>query len=101
MILYIQDKGINKKTGVIIMKKLIKFEKENCKPCEMVSEYLNSKNVEFEAINAYNDPMRASKMKVRSVPTLMLLDSEGNEIRRIVGYNPQEIDQIIEELKGE
>lgn len=81
------------------MKKMIKFEKDNCKPCEMVTEYLNSKNVEFEAINAYNEPMKASKMKVRSVPTLMLLDSEGNEIRRIVGYNPQEIDQLIEELK--
>lgn len=81
------------------MKKLIKFEKDNCKPCEMVSKYLNSKNVEFEAINAYDNPMRASKMKVRSVPTLMLLDNEGNEIKRIVGYNPQEIDQLIEELK--
>jgi SPBc2 prophage-derived thioredoxin-like protein yosR len=83
------------------MKKLIKFEKENCKPCEFVTQYLNSKGVEFEAINAYNDPMRASKMKVRSVPTLMLIDTEGNEIKRIVGYNPQEIDLMIEELKGE
>lgn len=81
------------------MKKLIKFEKDNCKPCELVTQYLNSKGVEFEAINAYDNPMRASKMKVRSVPTLMLLDNEGNEIRRIVGYNPQEIDQLIEELK--
>lgn len=83
------------------MKKLIKFEKDNCKPCEMVSEYLNSKGVEFEAINAYDNPMRASKMKVRSVPTLMLIDTEGNEIKRIVGYNPQEIDLMIEGLKGE
>ena len=83
------------------MKKLIKFEKDNCKPCEFVTQYLNDKGVEFEAINAYNDPMRASKMKVRSVPTLMLLDAEGNEIKRIVGYNPQEIDLLIEELKGE
>lgn len=83
------------------MKKLIKFEKDNCKPCEFVTQYLNDKGVEFEAINAYNDPMKASKMKVRSVPTLMLLDNEGNEIKRIVGYNPQEIDLLIEELKGE
>lgn len=83
------------------MKKLIKFEKDNCKPCEFVTQYLNDKGVEFEAINAYNDPMKASKMMVRSVPTLMLLDNEGNEIRRIVGYNPQEIDLLIEELKGE
>lgn len=81
------------------MKKLIKFEKDNCKPCEFVTQYLNDKGVEFEAINAYNEPMKASKMKVRSVPTLMLLDNEGNEIKRIVGYNPQEIDQLIEELK--
>lgn len=80
------------------MKKLIKFEKDNCKPCEFVTQYLNDKGVEFEAINAYDNPMKASKMKVRSVPTLMLLDDEGNEIRRIVGYNPQEIDQLIEEL---
>ena len=83
------------------MKKLIKFEKENCKPCEMVSEYLNSKGVEFEAINAYDNPMRASKMKVRSVPTLMLIDTEGNEIKSIVGYNPQDLELMIEELKGE
>ena len=42
------------------MKKLIKFEKDGCNPCNMVSAWLDKRNVEYEKINAFNDPMKAA-----------------------------------------
>ena len=33
------------------MKKLIKFEKDGCNPCNMVSAWLDERNVEYEKIS--------------------------------------------------
>ena len=33
------------------MKKLVKFEKNDCNPCAMVSDLLDKKGVEYERIN--------------------------------------------------
>lgn len=77
--------------------KLIKFEKDDCVPCSEVSKYLDSKNIQYERINAFNNPQLAVKFKVRGVPTLILLDEE-NEIDRIVGFDVAKIDSLLEKL---
>ena len=38
------------------MKKVIKFEKPGCQPCEMVSAVLDEAGVVFEAINPFDQP---------------------------------------------
>ena len=83
------------------MKKILKFEKNDCAPCKAVSGYLDSKQISYERINAYDNPELASKFKLRSVPVVILLQGEGyeKEIMRTVGYKIEELDQLIENFK--
>lgn len=79
------------------MKKIIKFEKADCNPCVMVSEYLKSKSISFEAINPFDNPELAVKYKVRSVPTTILV-KDNSELMRTIGYRPDELNNMINAL---
>ncbi len=75
------------------MARIIKFEKNDCAPCAQVSAYLDSKGIAYETINPFDEPELAVKFKVRTVPTMIVL--ENDEIKnRIIGFNPSELDQI-------
>ena len=76
------------------MKKIIKFEKDNCNPCAMVSDLLDKSGVTYEKINPFNNPEMAMKYKVRTVPTTILLESN-QEVKRSVGFNIEELKEII------
>ena len=71
-------------------KRIIKFEKEDCSPCNMVSEYLDRKGVVYETINPFNQPELAMQFRVRSVPTVILMEAE-QEMVRVIGYKPEEL----------
>lgn len=79
------------------MKKIVKFEKEDCNPCVMVTRFLEDKNIVFEAVNPFNSPELAMKHKVRSVPTTILIDG-GEELIRIVGYDPERLNTMVAQL---
>ena len=84
------------------MKKILKFEKNDCAPCKAVSGYLDSKQIPHEKINAYDNPKLASQFHLRSVPVVILLEGEGKyekEIMRTVGYKTEELDKLIENFK--
>lgn len=74
--------------------RIIKFEKNDCNPCKTVSELLNKKGVTYESINAFDQPMIAGKYKVRSVPTIIVLDDNDKEIHRIIGLKVEEINKL-------
>lgn len=76
------------------MRRLIKFEKDDCNPCAMVSAILDKKGIQYDKINPFNDPEMAMKYKVRSVPTVILVNGE-EEVKRSVGFNPEELEEII------
>ena len=76
------------------MRKLIKFEKEDCNPCAMVSDLLGKSGVEYEKVNPFNNPELAMKYKVRTVPTTILVESD-QEVKRTIGFNPEELREII------
>lgn len=80
------------------MKKIIKFEKSDCNPCVMVSKHLDSKSTVFETINPFNNPEVAVKYKIRSVPTTLLIEND-EVLMRSIGYQPDELNQIIEALQ--
>lgn len=80
--------------GETEMKKLIKFEKADCNPCVMVSDLLDKSGVEYEKVNPFNNPELAMKYKVRTVPTTILLDQD-EEIKRTIGFNPEELKELI------
>lgn len=80
------------------MKKLIKFEKNDCNPCMMVSEFLDKNEVEYERINAFDNPEMAVKFKVRTVPTVILLEDDV-EVKRTMGHKLDELNEILGMMK--
>lgn len=78
--------------------KLIKFEKDGCVPCAMVQNFLDDKEVEFEAIKAFDNPKLAAQHDIGSVPTTILLDNEENEVQRSVGFKASELEEMINRL---
>ena len=79
------------------MRKIVKFEKEDCNPCVMVSRFLENNNVVFETVNPFNSPELAMRHKVRSVPTTILIDGS-EELARIVGYDPEKLNMMVAQL---
>ena len=73
--------------------KFIKFSAEWCGPCRAIKpivERLSSEpkysSIEFKEINIDEDDDDLSgKYSVRNVPTMLMVDDEGNAIERIVG----------------
>ncbi|MCT1523378.1 glutaredoxin family protein [Sphingobacterium hotanense] len=75
------------------MARIIKFEKNDCAPCAQVSAYLDNKGIAYETINPFDEPELAVKFKVRTVPTVIVLENDAIK-NRIIGFNPAELDQI-------
>lgn len=79
------------------MKRIIKFEKNDCNPCAMVSEFLDRKGVEYERINAFDNPEMAMKFRVRTVPTVILMENDA-EVKRVMGFKMEELNEMTLEL---
>lgn len=80
------------------MTKLIKIYKQNCNPCTMVSGFLDSKEVVYEEFDIMENTNLAVKYGIMSVPVVVLLDDEDNEIARSTGFNPPELENLISQL---
>lgn len=78
-------------------KQLLKFSRPSCVPCQMVSNYLNDKNVQYTEINVYEDAEMANKFKIQSVPVVVLLN--GEEIEEMVfGFDTDELDKLLNNM---
>lgn len=78
--------------------KLIKLFQPNCTPCEYVENYLQNKDVVYESINLQENPDVAGKYGIMSAPVTILLDDNGDEVGRSIGFKPAEIDKLISQL---
>jgi glutaredoxin len=80
--------------------KLIKFEKHNCPKCVMVQNFLDDKGIEVEKINVENhdDLDFISKYVDMSLPVVVLLDDNEGLVKKSVGFEPSELEEIIEQL---
>ena len=69
--------------------KLLKFYAEWCQPCKMLSQVIKNAGdkitVPVEDVDIDNNIMISVDYKVRSVPTVVLVDDSGKEIKREVG----------------
>lgn len=80
---------------------LIKFSSSWCGPCKSLSSNLTKldlSGLSFQEVDIDKEPSLAQQHNVRGIPTLILLDSEGNELRRSVGM--QSIPTLETFLKG-
>ena len=67
--------------------KLLKFQASWCQPCKVLTSILNTMQIPFpvEVIDADENKDLLQKYNVRSVPVLVLLDENNNEIDRLTG----------------
>mgnify|MGYP003537556604 FL=1 len=67
--------------------KLLKFQASWCQPCKVLTSILNTMQIPFpvEVIDADENKDMLQKYNVRSVPVLILLDENNNEIDRLTG----------------
>lgn len=86
------------------MKKLILFTTEYCEPCKafkplFMSERAKYHDVIFSIVDATEERDLARKYKVRSVPTLVLLDDNGVQIGyKAEPYNEDDIYHLVMEV---
>lgn len=79
-------------------KKLIKFEQENCRPCAMLDNYLKHE-LEIEPhATKHVDEIYEYGLNVQGAPILLLLDEDDSVIDYTVGFNPDKVDSLVEQL---
>ena len=82
--------------------KVLKFYASWCGPCKGLSMVIEGakENITTEIINIDidEDNTHAAQFKVRSVPTMILLNDSGAEIKRHIGMMNES--QLLEFLKG-
>lgn len=75
------------------MTRIIKFEKNDCAPCNQVSDFLDQKGINYEKVNPFDKPELAIQYKVRTVPTVIVLN-QNEETQRIIGFKPEELSAL-------
>ena len=70
------------------MKKILYFSAPWCGPCKQfgpIMDRISQTGILVEKVNVDNAPAVAAAYNVRSVPTVIVVNSTGNEISRSVG----------------
>ena len=82
------------------MKKILYFSAPWCGPCKTLGPIIDalSSTINVEKINVDVDQTQSTKYGVRNVPSLVLVDSTGNELNRMVGVHSEE--QILNFYNG-
>jgi thioredoxin-like negative regulator of GroEL len=76
------------------MKKLIYFSSVTCTPCKMfgpIMDRVSQSGIPVEKIDVDKAPAVAAAYNVRSIPTVVLVDPQGQEITRFVGVKPENL----------
>jgi len=67
--------------------KILKFYSDTCMPCKNMQNFLDSEGISTTGVNIATDLDLVEKYGVMNVPTLILVDDDGIEQDRLVGFN--------------
>ena len=70
------------------MSKIYYFSAPWCGPCKQLAPTMERSGLPYQKVDVDNDTELSAKFGIRNVPTLVKVDSSGNEISRLVGNNP-------------
>jgi thioredoxin 1 len=75
------------------MNKVLRFTATWCGPCKMLSESLSriETTVPIDVIDVDEQPVLAAKYGIRSVPTLVMVDEDGNATKTLTGNQTAEV----------
>ncbi len=69
---------------------LLVFSSPECTPCKRLKEVLNelkgSNQINFIEVDINVDSDQVIKYEIKSVPTIVFLDSQGKETKRYIGF---------------
>ena len=83
----------------IIMNKILLFKLSTCGPCKLLSKFFTQLHINKEEVTLDKDDnvdLMTDKYNIKSVPTVVVLNSEGEELGRFAGFKTKE--QLLEEL---
>ena len=82
------------------MRKILYFSAAWCGPCRTLGPIMDSisDQVAWKKVDVDNDTELSAKYGIRNIPTLVLIDENGNELGRKVGVQSKE--QIISFYNG-
>ena len=67
------------------------FMADWCRPCQRLKESITEEELRYvQVINVDNEPNEVFLYSIMSVPTLVMVDDEGNEMKRALGTNRQQ-----------
>lgn len=75
---------------------ILKFFGTWCNPCKILTKSMNEAGIEHQSINVDENEELVEQYHIKSVPTVIVLNSEGEELGRFVGSRTKE--QLLEEL---
>ena len=76
---------------------ILKFFGSWCNPCKTLNKSFKDAGIEYTSIDVDDNEELVDKYNVTSVPTVIVLDENGEEIGRFVGARSK--DQLINELQ--
>lgn len=73
------------------MTKILKFGSETCGPCKLMAKRLQNIDMDVTDIDIYEDENEelVKKYDIRSIPTLVMLGSNGKELGKLVGVKTE------------
>ena len=76
---------------------ILKFFGSWCNPCKALSKSLKDAGIEHKSIDVDENEELTEKYNIMSVPTIVVLDEDDNEVGRFIGSRTKE--QLLKELK--